>query len=156
MSGSLLTLWVANPSLQAYLKTNAFLLFGRRACWCCQIAPLSIYLAPWMTSFWLAYLCINIVRSGNISQYYQCWYRERLVNLLCLHFWLGGMLGDIIFAQLACPLNEVIFFFFFFLVSAGLNHWLRQRVWKDYTLSAGGRGIGASRTWNSLKGLPSK
>ncbi len=46
-----------------------------------------------------------------------------------------------------------------FFVSAGLNHLIEtKRVWKDCTLSAGGgeRGIGASRTWNSLEGLPSK
>ncbi len=51
--------------------------------------------------------------------------------------------------------SEKIFF-----GSAGLNHLVEtKRVWKDCTLSAGGgggRGIGASRTWNFLKGLPSK
>jgi len=43
--------------------------------------------------------------------------RERLVTQLCLLFWLGGMpvsavsllSCDVILAQLACPLNDIIF-----------------------------------------------
>ena len=46
----------------------------------------------------------------------QCLLRERFVTQLCLQISLGGMpvllaspLGDIILAQLACPLSDIMF-----------------------------------------------
>jgi hypothetical protein len=57
-----------------------------------------------------------ITLSGSAS--YQSLLRDRLVTQICLLFWLGGMTAlfacppvDVILAQLACPLNDVIFMF---------------------------------------------
>ncbi len=110
---------------------------------CVYLAINSIYSKQLLL---LLFLILNLVFDKTECSC-KCLLRDRLVTQVCLLFWSGGKAsalslppGDIILAQLACPLNDVIFVHSGITNKSLYKHWL---IWQ--------KGVWQNGNWRNVK-----